>query len=66
MADMVKIKFMRPSLPYVAGEDAWFNELQATAYIKQGFAVPVKNAPPYVPAPARMALLAQGAPAEAG
>lgn len=58
MADMVKIKFLKPTLPYVAGEEAWFNELQAAAYIKQGFAERAKGAAPYVPAPARPALVA--------
>jgi hypothetical protein len=63
---MVKITFLKPTLPYVAGESAWFNEVQAAAYIKQGFATPAKNPGDYVPAPARAALLAQAtAPAQA-
>lgn len=57
MADMVPIRFIKPSLPYAAGERAWFNELQAAAYIKQGFAVRDKDAGEFVPAPARAALV---------
>jgi hypothetical protein len=57
MPDMVSIKFVKHSLPYNAGEVAWFNEIQAAAYIKQGFATPEKNAGKFVPAPARATLL---------
>lgn len=58
MADMVKIKFLKSTLPYAAGEDAWFNEIQAASYIKQGYAERVRNAPPYVPVLARAAMIA--------
>jgi hypothetical protein len=52
MAEMVKIKikFLKASLPYMAGEEAWFDEVNAANYIRQGFAERVKDAPPYVPA----------------
>lgn len=58
MTDMVKIKFTKNSLPYAKGQEAWFNELQAAAYVKQDFAERVKNPGPFVPAPPRPALLA--------
>jgi hypothetical protein len=46
---MVAIRFTKPSMPYVTGERAWFTELQAAAFIKQGFAVLDKEAGEYVP-----------------
>lgn len=54
---MIPIKFIRPSLPYLAGETAWFNELRANAYIKQGFAVLNKDAGEYVRAKTRVELM---------
>ncbi len=57
MADMVPIRFTKPSLPYNAGDIAWFNEVQAAAYIKQGFAVRDKSAGAFKPGPARAALV---------
>ena len=65
MNDQVKIKFLKHSLPYTAGDEAWFNEVQAAAYIKPGFAQPMRNAAAYVPAPARAALLKEAATAAA-
>lgn len=59
MSDPIAIRFIRSSLPYVAGEIAWFNEIQAAAYIKQGFAERVRNPTPYVPAASRTELLAK-------
>lgn len=59
MADKIAIKFIRPSLPYNTGETAWFGELQATSFIKQGFAVPDKTAGEYQPPKNRADILAE-------
>jgi hypothetical protein len=48
-ADRIAVRFLKPTLPYLKDEVAWFNELQAAAYIKQGFARREPNAGPYVP-----------------
>lgn len=53
MVDMVEIEFLKPSLPYLQGETAWFNELQAAAYIKQGFAKRAAGSRKYVPVKSR-------------
>lgn len=59
MADMVPIRFVKPTLPYIAGETAWFNELQAAAYIKQGFGERDKSAPPYRASQTRAEMIAE-------
>jgi len=59
MADPVAVRFTRPSLPYNAGEVAWFGEEQAAAYIKQGFAQRERDAGKFQRAPTRAEILEQ-------
>lgn len=58
-ADMVPVKFTKPTLPYNTGETAWFSPEQAAAYIKQGFAERDKGAGTYRPARTRMEVMAE-------
>jgi len=59
MPDPVAIRFTKPSLPYNAGEIAWFGEEQAAAYIKQGFAQRETHAGKFQRAPTRAEILEQ-------
>lgn len=59
MSDPVAIRFLKPSIPYLAGEVAWFNDIQAAAYIKQGFAERHPNPGKYVPAASRVELISE-------
>lgn len=58
-SELVPIRFLRPSIPYLAGETAWFHEAQAAVYIKQGFGERDRNAGPYQRAPTRAQIMAQ-------
>lgn len=53
------VRFIKHTLPYVAGEQAWFSEIQAASYVRQGFAVHVPGAV-YVPYKNRAQRLAEG------
>ncbi len=57
--DRVKVRFVKNSLPYTAGDEAWFNEIQAASFIKQGYATRVDGRAAYVPAPTRAQVMAE-------
>jgi hypothetical protein len=52
----VAVRFIKPNLPYLIGETAWFDELTAASLIKQGFAEPDRDAGEFQPlrAPERL------------
>jgi hypothetical protein len=60
-AQQIAVRFIKHSMPYSAGEIAWFNEVQAASYIKQKFAERVEPQPEYVPAARRDVLKETGA-----
>ena len=59
MPDPVAVRFLKPSLPYNAGEVAWFGEEQAASLIKQGFAEREKGSVKFQRAPSRAEILEQ-------
>ena len=65
-ATTVAVRFIKHNLPYLKGETAWFNEIEAASLIKQGFAERDRSAGDYVPVRSRAEVLAEAEAARRG